>query len=295
MRHPDFPPRARFMTAVFLFVAAASTAHAGPITPLYTLTDLGTSGGVTNGEVYNSSGQAVAPFPQTYMGTWIPTPANFPLLDPPPNISGAVPNTYSSSTAVNVQVYPNGMAVASDQVGVSSPVSEEFSWERTDIYYAMRNANGSWGNPLEIVRSATDIGTETGSNVGVQYSKSGNFLITTAMVPGIYAPGNNNDLVVYNINTHTSTDLATLPAITAGGYWNLILGSIDDQGRIVLTANSDPGGQFTTDRLLLTPTGLSPNPIVTAAPEPGSWAVMALAMAALAGRRLWARRSRSEA
>lgn len=249
---------------------------------------------MTNGEVYNASGQAVAPFPRTYTGTSILTPAIFPILDPAPNVSGA---TSRSSTVNGVYPYPNGMGVASDKVEVSSDVGTGYSWQRTDIDYAMHNAHGSWGDPIRLAQSATNRGADLGGSpdVGVEYSKSGNFLINTTEFPS--AKVWFNDLAVYKINTHTYTDLATLPAITAGGYSNLLAGQIDDQGRIVFLAyhSRTPGGPESTVAVLLTPTGLSPDSLMTVSPEPGSWAVMALAMAALAVRRIEARRSRSEA
>jgi hypothetical protein len=66
--------------------------------------------------------------------------------------------------------------------------------------------------------------------------------------------------------------------------------AIDESGRILLEASPVAGGPEQT--LLLTPAGVSSDPLAVPAPEPGSFAVMAMAMAALAMKRKYERGGR---
>ncbi len=108
-------------------------------------------------------------------------------------------------------------------------------------------------------------------------SKSGDVLENTLDLP-VTSVG--NIVGVYNVNTQTYTDLSTLPALVNNGYSNLMGPRIDDDGRILVWANHQSGGQYTDDLLLLTPIGIS------SVPEPGTWAVMAMALAAFAAHRV---------
>ena len=92
-----------------------------------------------------------------------------------------------------------------------------------------------------------------------------------------------SNAVLYNINTGTLTNLSSLPAWS--GFLNIQPIAIDDQGRILVQGSPVPGSGYQTEQtLLLTPAGLPIN--FTPVPEPGSLAVMALAIAAFAAHRL---------
>jgi hypothetical protein len=97
-----------------------------------------------------------------------------------------------------------------------------------------------------------------------------------------------NNAVMYDINTHTPTNLSTLPALAS--YLNLLPVAIDDLGRILVEASPVAGGP--EQALLLTPAGVSSDPLAVPAPEPGSFAVMMLAMATFAWKGIRERRRR---
>jgi MYXO-CTERM domain-containing protein len=284
VRDANFRTYFRLLMASSLLGAVVSTARADALTPSYTVTDLGSQGGGlstdANGNtvVINASGQTVSPFPQTFAGTELSLPAlaSFPLLDPVPT---GPSNPQGFSWVSSVVLYPNGSAIATDYVGA-------INWQRYDVYYVPRNPDGSWGQPVGLMESTTNMGSPIGtlSNVSATLSKSGDILENTLDLP-VTSVG--NIVGVYNINTKTYTDLSTLPALVNNGYSNLMGPRIDDDGRILVWADHQSGGQYTEDLLLLTPIGIS------SVPEPGSWAVMAMALAAFAAHRLRERRRRS--
>jgi MYXO-CTERM domain-containing protein len=284
MRYVNFRRCSCFMMAISLLGSAVSAARADALTPSYTVTDLGSQGGGlstdANGNtiVINASGQTVSPFPQTFASTWVSLPAlaTLPLLDPVPTGSS---NSQGYSRVFSAVLYPNGSAIVTDIVGA-------INWQRYDLYYVPRNPDGSWGQPVGLLESTTNMGPPIGtlSNVSATLSKSGDILETTLDLP-VTSVG--NIVGVYNINKQTYTDLSTLPALVNNGYSNLMGAQIDDDGRILVWADHQSGSQYTEDLLLLTPIGIS------SVPEPGSWAVMALAMAAFAAHRVRERRRRS--
>ncbi len=172
-----------------LLGAVATTAYADPIAATYTVTDLGVVPSTAsspqfstdangNGTVLASNGTAY-PFPQTFTGTSMSTPANFPLLDPVPSSTSGTFSTYSS--VQGVALYPNGIAMATDSVGVSAQ-PQEASWNRLDAYYVTQNPDGSWGQPVAVASSGTQYGASASflnmeSGFSVSLSKSGNILI----------------------------------------------------------------------------------------------------------------------
>ncbi len=80
------------------------------------------------------------------------------------------------------------------------------------------------------------------------------------------------DTLVYNFNTGSLTDLAQLmPQIPALRFNNLVPAAIDNSGQILLHAYTGDGFP---EALLLTPSGVSPEPLST--PEPGAWALSAM-------------------
>jgi hypothetical protein len=294
VRCSSFPTRYHVLT-VLTFFAVVATAHADPIPPSYTVTDLGSGVAFSgdpnaNGVVTSFSGQTYA-FPQTFSATYMPTPANFPILDPVP--VGSNGTGYSSVAGINL--YPNGIAIATDQVGFNASLNGSSSWQGADIYYVMRNPDGSWGQAVPLISAAKNYGAPIGyePNVSATLSKSGVVLESTLMIPGTNVL---NNATIFNINTQTYTELSTLPAIVNNGYFNLRALAIDDAGRILVWAthqSSNQGALDTDDLLLLTPAGVSSNPLPAAAPEPGAWLVMAFAMAGLAVHRIRETRRRS--
>ena len=95
--------------------------------------------------------------------------------------------------------------------------------------------------------------------------------------------------VLYKIGTHSLINLSDY--LLPQGYHDLHPLAIDDQGRILLwAAEGFNSAEYT---LLLTPAGVTSDPIPLATPEPGSLAVMAVAMAGLAVHRIRERRRRS--
>jgi hypothetical protein len=108
------------------------------------------------------------------------------------------------------------------------------------------------------------------------------------------------DIMLYNLNSRGSTDLSQLffSAESSGNwpiaytYSNFSPIALDNNGRIVLSAisfNANIGESETN--LLLTPDDRSSLPLEVPAPEPGTLAVMVLAIAGFAARRVRDRRS----
>jgi hypothetical protein len=288
--------RTYVITALTLLVACLPTASGDIIAPSYTVTDLGTEAGFVNppganGAVSALNGPAYA-FPQTFTGSVFSWPTNFPLLDPVPKGSSGIAGTGYSFVS-RATLYPDGIVIATDRFGFSAYGGGSASWHSGSVYYVQRNSDGSWGQPVGLMSATTDYGSGVGyaPNVDGTLSKSGS-IVENKQWAGF--PGVLNDVAVYNMNTHVRTDLSTLPVLVSGGYSNLRAPQIDDAGRILLRANHEsPSGQMTDDLVLLTPSGVSSTPLPSAAPEPGGWVVMALAMASLAALRLRGRRRQS--
>jgi len=290
--------RARVLTALCSCLAGISAAQADAIAPSYTVTDLGTAAGMLNANTANATvvatnGQSYA-FPQTFAPTSIDRTANFPLADPAPTGFYGIPGQGYSFVQGPVYLYPNGIAIATNEYGFQANAGGSESWQSADVYYAQRNPDGSWGQPHVLVSAERNYGSGAGywSNVSATLSKSGAVLENTQMIPGTQAIA--NDVSVYNISTHTPTDLSKLPVIVNNGYSNLLAPQIDDNGDVLVTAyHQSQTGQLTTNLLLLTPSGVTSDPLPMAAPEPGAWVVMALAMAGFAAHRIRERRRRS--
>jgi hypothetical protein len=292
---------AYIITALPPLCTSVSIARADAIGSTYTVIDLGFSESSNrpyktpgpNGVLTSAGGQVYA-FPQTFTGNNISTPANFPLADPVPSSTGEAPGMGYSYINGGVSLYPNGIAVATNWYSYSAYNAPGYSWERADIYYVQRNPDGSWGQPSVLISANQNIGSGAGwwPNVSVQLSKSGDVLEFRSFTSGATAVP--NDVAVYNIYTHSYTDLSTLPALVNAGYSNLRADLIDDNGDILVWANhqTNPNGPVTDDLVLLIPQSSSSNPNPAASPEPAAWAVMALAIAALAAQRVRERRRR---
>jgi hypothetical protein len=153
-------------------------------------------------------------------------------------------------------------------------------------YSVQRNADGSWGQTNVIWYGTQQEGQ--GPIIGgttIAGINSHNQVLGTMSLTAAYPLTN---AVMYDINSHTLTNLSTLPALA--GYLNLLPVAIDDSGRILVQASPVAGGP--EQSLLLTPAGVSSDPLAVPAPEPGSFAVMALAMAAFAVKGIRERRRR---
>jgi hypothetical protein len=304
VRCSNFQASFRLLMAITLIVAMVSTVHAEPIPPTYSVADLG-SGSATYSKDASGNGIVIAPdgrtayaFPQTFTGTSISTPTSFPILDPVPSGLPATQPGYTAFGYSNVQgvtLYPNGIATATDLVGYSSQPGS--SWDRHDLYYVPRNPDGSWGQPVAILQGLPVTGQVIGGNTStiLGLSKTGNILMSES---GYGPTGYVNSASVFNINTQTSTNLTTFPILVNNNYSNIQAIAIDDQGRILVDAThpgNSPSQPYTEDTLLLTPSGVTSDPIILSTPEPGSWAVMAIAVAAFAAHRARGRRRRVQA
>jgi hypothetical protein len=309
----------RYLFAGLLLLGATdSTAKADPITPSYTVTDLGsgnatlsTSAGgsipvnltapfdgsfasvvssAANGAQITSvsDGQATYPFafaPSTVLTSYQGIMTNFPLaVAPPVNGPGSYGDpAFAYSTVFSPSMNANGIVVAIDSAGVYGHQGE------SSVYYVQRNADGSWGLPNVVWTGTTQFGQ--GPNIGgVVIAGINNLnqivgLNYNPNYPSLY------NAVLYDIGTHTLTNLSALPGLA--GYTNIVPIAIDDQGRILVEASPVPGSGVQSEQtLLLTPAGGPGNEV--GVPEPSSLAVMVLAMGAFAVRRLRDRIRRSD-
>jgi hypothetical protein len=297
-----------------------STAYADPITPSYSVADLGTgpimattanghriamepgtlgggpypgsSGGnqmlsaeATGSQIVAvSNGQATYPFtltPATPLQPDHGIMVNFPLAQPAPvndMTYGDPRNAYS--IVLNPIMNASGIVAAIDAAGVSGHD------RGGDVaYYVQRNPDGSWGSPVWMWGGSQAV---TGGYIGGASLTGINPLnqVLGSMQPVSFhnAP---TQAVLYDISTHSLINLSDY--LAPQGYHDIHPLALDDQGRILLWAAK---GWSAEDTLLLTPDGVSSDPIPLATPEPGSLAVMALAMAAFVARRV--RKTRRE-
>jgi hypothetical protein len=267
-----------------LLMLLTSAAHADPIQPSYTVTDLG-SGNLN----YSTYGIVIAPNGQTPYTFWLPSArtststgdlANLPVPETaPPTYGGPFPR--NGSTAIDATLYPNGIATAIDELEQTSYPQRSQTYIP---YFVQRNPDGSWGQPVVLGQGWTNFGAFTSGGPGVSIdglNKAGDILVTRQPSQGEMGFTTST---LYNIYTNTSTDLSTLPALVNNGFSFPKALSMDNDGRILLYAEHQTAtGSSSDDLLLLTPAGVSTDPINT--PEPGSTAVVAMAMAAFAVHR----------
>ena len=142
----------------------------------------------------------------------------------------------------------NGIVAAINQAGVNGHESTEVA------EYSQRNPNGSWSTPVVIWTGSIQF-SQVPNGVAITGINNANQIIGTASLS--YA-GEWNALL-YNVNTRTLTNLSTLPALT--GYINILPIAIDDQGRILAEASPTPGYGSSEQTFLLTPTGVSSEPL----------------------------------
>jgi hypothetical protein len=262
------------------FVASASS-RADSLTG-YSLTDLGPgaprlAGG---GVVFAGDGRTAYPFqaaqdttvdPQSLQTSGFPLLKAAPTWDP--NTYGNPANAYSFLTGA--MKGGNGWLVAVDDSGVAG------HYGSTDVYAVRQDPNGGWGTPTALwsggsTRSDSHepIASITGINVL-------NEVLGTGLgqgYPAAYSP----QAFLYNLDNKSLIDLNTLGVLQAGNWTQISPLAIDDQGRILLNAKTNDGPDQT---LLLTPQGVTSDPLAVPAPEPGAVALAALTVAGLALRR----------
>jgi hypothetical protein len=282
------------MFVVAILSLWGASAQADPLTiPGYTVTDLGpgtptfSTGANGNGLLNAPSGQIYA-FPQTPNSALTPGQgimANFPLdVAAPINGPGTNGNPANAFAIVqNATMTANGTVVATEDYGVNG------HWSEGVAYAVQLNANGSWGSPVTLWSGNQQEPDSRYSNVITAVNNLGQVLGSM----GISASGGyGTDAMLYNVNTHTTTDLShLLSSAESSGLWPVTYNdlspiAIDAAGRILLSAGRfDPtiGGSETN--LLLTPDGLSAAPLEVPAPEPSTLVFALLAIAGVAAQR----------
>jgi hypothetical protein len=182
-----------------------------------------------------------------------------------------------------------GTYVAFDATGVDGHLGSAVA------YYVKQNVDGSWDSPTAMWSS--DVTSSGSPSTGQAHVTALNKL-NEVLGSGFYssevgAPQAFPHTFLYNINTHNLIDINALPAMTAGSWGNAVPIALDDQGRILVESEPTPPGKpwATPHFLLLTPQGVSSDPLAVPAPEPGPLALAAMTLAALALRRA-ARRAR---
>jgi hypothetical protein len=265
----------------------AGSAHADPLTiPGYTVTDLGpgtpTFSTDANGNgVLNAPDGQIFAFPQT--PNMVLTPgqgvmANFPL-----SLSAPVGDTYTYGNPAfafaNVQsavMNANGLVVATEYEGVTG------HWAIGGAYAVQHNADGSWGSPVSLWSGNEQIdGYPPHFNVVTGVNNLNQVLGSM----GTNGPDNLSDTVLYNVSTHTLIDLSVLMAAT--NNFNIYAPiALDDDGRILVSAIAQRSSGYPLENLLLTPDGVPATPLEVPAPEPGTLAVMLLAIAGFAAHRV---------
>jgi hypothetical protein len=264
------------LAVVLVILGSVSTSsHADPITiPGYTITDLG-AGTPTFSTDANGNGILNAPNGQIYAFPQTPNTVLTPGQGIMANFSYGNQQQFGISAPGPI-MNANGIVAAANVPWVQG---EAFSG---DVYYVQHNKDGSWGQPTVVWTGDTQV-FEPGVGFSIWLSKANEILINNF---GTTEP-NINHALLYNINTHTLTDLFSLLSSAGLQYFDLVPSAIDDDGRVLLSAYPsplDPGNKATN--LLLTPDGLSSDPLEVPAPEPGTLAVALLAIAGFVAHRL---------
>jgi hypothetical protein len=280
--------------AIAFLCILSSLSRADPLTNL-TLIDLGTGTptfamGANGGIVIAGSGLTAYPFqkaqdtspdPKKLLSTGFPLPDRAPTQDPmtygdPSRAYGILSNAHANG---------NGVVVGIEATGVAG------HYGSSDVYFSQQAPDGSWGAPTHMWTGGPPsfmglnwepIASITGINAkdevlgsGTAQNAAGPFVHQTALL--------------YNLDTKSLLDLSTLAVLEAGRWNTLSPIAIDDRGRILLTGSPLTGPDHT---LLLTPEGVSSDPLAVPAPEPGALAFAVLTITALTLRR--AARSRRQ-
>jgi hypothetical protein len=295
--------------------AVVSTANADPIGASYNVTDLGsgtitlsTSNGTvvpidpttswfgligsatstaTNADQFTtvSNGQATYPFILTPATTLTPNQGimtDFPMPQAAP-VAAAGGNPINAYSVISTALSnANGIAVAINSAGINGHYGEDFA------YYVQRNSNGSWGAPVVIWGGGVQLGQGPVGGVTIAGINSMNQVLGTMAI----TPSGVTNAVLYNIGTQSLTNLSTLLLQNNFVASSVRPIAIDDLGQILVQAAPFGGSSVQgVQTLLLTPVGMPGDPVP--APEPGSLAVMALAVAAFAATRIRESRRRS--
>jgi hypothetical protein len=278
----------------------ASTATASPLTPSYTVADLGSANltlstaggssfpilggpagklgggntglsGYANGSptVSVSNGQVTYPFALSTAPIVIPGQGalgSFPALIPLQSLE-------SGSSIVWAMTNGTGLVAAVENAMVG-PTYVHY------VYAAQQNPDGSWGQPVKIFTGQSGlVDAPTVADVGIAgVSKTNQILLGTTN--GLYHS------YVYDVKSQNLTQLDALPSVS-GTYIGLQPIAIDDQGRILAWASTfgSTGGLHET-MILLTPAGVSSEPIPAAVPEPTALSLIVLAVLGLGLRRM---------
>ena len=160
----------------------------------------------------------------------------------------------------------------------------------SESYFVKQGPDGTWGTPTAMWSGGVEFqGTPTPGEASITGMNKLNEVL------GVGSDGSLNgspsglglpQTYLYNLNTNSLLNLSTLNVLLAGGWNNIAPIAIDNQGRILVEASESP---VTGDRLehtiLLTPEGVSSNPLAVPAPEPGALALAVVTIAALTLRR----------
>jgi hypothetical protein len=154
-------------------------------------------------------------------------------------------------------------------IAVSQSLNSFPSFSYNTAYSFAQNSDGTWGQGALITSSPS--GQLTSGGITIEGINTANQVLLKTE----YSAAPFNQALVYNINTNALTDLGTLPAITAGGFSNLIPIAIDSQGQVLVRAPFEATANgFGVDTLLLTPGAAAPEPLAT--PEPSTWLIWTL-------------------
>jgi hypothetical protein len=282
--------RSPWIAACFLYVLSAS-AQADPLTN-FTLTDLGPgtptfATGANGGIVIAGNGQTAYAFQavqDTSFSSPQSLPANFPLAGPPPPITspGAYddPSLVYSTVSGPIATNGNGLYVAIDASGVYGHQGT------SEVYDVTQNANGTWSSPTGMWTGGMQFdGTPSAGLASITGINKLNEVLGVGADPTATNGAGLPQTYLYDANTNSLLNLSTLGVLLAGGWNNIVPIAIDQQGRILLEAGGPILNASAPEHtLLLTPQGVSSNPLAVPAPEPGALALAVVTLAALAVR-----------
>jgi hypothetical protein len=286
--------------AVFFASAMIASTYGASSVPSYTVTDLGVgtpliSSTGADGTLTTSSGTVYA-FPRTDNSVANPVlslipqlPALYnPYASTPSNGSGGEDLHYYYREYTNGPAFlnQNGVAVDTELDGVSGHIN--LAGSNVDTY--QRQADGSFAPTPFGSGAYSPNNRDTGGIIATALDLNNrNQLLseTAGFGGGSPVPYQYPVFLLANLNTGTVTNLQDL--LPAG--WHIDYGqmALDDQGRILVYADQpsvyQSTGVFQEHALLLTPAGLTSNPIP--APEPTTFVMLAVVGIGLAVRRRW--------
>ena len=279
----------QIVVIAILMGVAAGVANADPLTiPGYTVTDLG-AGTPTFSTDANGNGLLNAPSGQVFaFSQTTDTNAGPALMSTIPLLSGYSQSTYAGyQFPNNVWSYDGAATMNSNGLVAGTFVAGVGDKFYTDQgFYVQHNADGSWGQPMSFYQGNSQPAAGQVlfdfSIVGLTNTNQILFNTNSNVAGGTGAE-------VFNINTHTLTNL--VPLLDNIGIIQPMALAIDNNGQVVVSSYvwSSSGDQLMS--YLLTPDGVSSAPLEVPAPEPGTLAVMLLAIAGFAAHRLRERQS----